>query len=222
MRSTWTWDDRALRRTLNDLIVDLSAVAELRRGDVVCTDAVIHAAESRVLAATGEFIAEVLGPRLLIDTGNPFRAAMLTLTTATAALTADAERALDVVAQDVTGRVIERTEELAAILPEDRWPDKAFTGSAIHLARVAYSAGYTLSPTPYFGAAGLGAQAFWIAGSPTDDTVDVHTCTLAAAEKTGSWDRMVKRPAPPRSATGGRSPARNGTYQAHPMPRRCW
>ncbi|HMS74879.1 acyl-CoA dehydrogenase family protein [Gordonia sp. (in: high G+C Gram-positive bacteria)] len=198
MRSTWTWDDRALRRTLSDLIVDLSAVAELRRGDVVCTDAVIHAAESRVLAATGEFIAEVLGPRLLIDTGNPFRAAMLTLTTATAALTADAERALDVVAQDVTGRVIERTEELAAILPEDRWPDKAFTGSAIHLARVAYSAGYTLSPTPYFGAAGLGAQAFWIAGSPTDDTVDVHTCTLAAAEKTGSWDpALVKTRATP-------------------------
>ncbi|MBS9376405.1 acyl-CoA dehydrogenase family protein [Rhodococcus sp. B50] len=193
MRSTWTWDDRALRRTLSELVTGLTAVRELRLGEVGCPAPVLQAAESRVLAATGEFVAEVLGPRLLVDADNDFRESLLPLVEATGALTADASRALDVLAVDVTGQVIERNESLSTILPEDRWEEKAFGGSAANLARVGYSAGYTLSDHDYFAAAGLGAQAYTIAGSPIDHRIDVDRSTLAAAEKTGSWDPALVR-----------------------------
>lgn len=197
MRSTWTWDDRALRRALSELLVDLAAVRELRVGDVECAAAVLETAESRVLAAAGEFVAEVLGPRLLADTGNPFREALLPLVSATSSLWSAAERALDTVATDVTGRVIERNESLATNLPEDKWAERAFDASPFGLAKVSYSAGYSLSTTDYFASAGLAAQAFRIAASPTE-SIELERSTLAAAEKTGSWDpALVKTRATP-------------------------
>ncbi|MEU1526566.1 acyl-CoA dehydrogenase family protein [Nocardia rhamnosiphila] len=193
MRSTWTWDDRALRRRLSELLTGLTAVGQLRSGKVECPRPALDAAEARVLASAGEFVAEVLGPRLLADAGNPFRAQLLPLVRATGELTAEASKAIDTLAVDVTGQVIERDEELSGILPEDKWEAKAFGSKATGLARVAYSAGYTLSRTDYFPAAGLGAQAFTVAGSPTDDSVELRRCTLAAAEKSGSWDPALVR-----------------------------
>ncbi|WP_406276646.1 acyl-CoA dehydrogenase family protein [Nocardia sp. NBC_00881] len=193
MRSTWTWDDRALRRRLSELLTGLTAVRELRVGEVGCPAPALDAAEARVLAAAGEFVAEVLGPRLLADAGNAFREPLLPLVRATGELTAQATRALDTLAVDVTGHVIERNEALTSILPEDKWEAEAFGSHATGLARLAYSAGYTLAQTDWFPAAGLGAQAFAIAGSPTDDSVDVRRSTLAAAEKTGSWDPAMVR-----------------------------
>ncbi|WP_051721265.1 MULTISPECIES: acyl-CoA dehydrogenase family protein [Actinomycetes] len=193
MRSTWTWDDRALRRTLSGLLVELTAIRELRVGEVEFSPGVIEAAEARALATAGEFVAEVLGPRLLIDSGNAYRDVLLPLVLATSDLAAAAERALDQVAVEVTGFVIERNESLSAILPEDRWDAKSFGRSSMGTAQVAYSAGYTISDTDYFAAAGLGAQAYSVAGSPTDDSIDVRRSTLAAAEKTGSWDPALVR-----------------------------
>ena len=193
MRSTWTWDDRALRRRLSELLTALTAVRELRRRDVECPAPVFDAAEARVLADAGEFVAEVLGPRLLADTGNTFRKPLLPLVQATGRLTTEAAQALDMLAVDVTGQVIERNESLAVILPEETWEDKAFAPKATDLAQVAYSAGYTLAGIDYFPAAGLGAQAFSIAESPTDDSVDVRSSTLAVAEKTGAWDPALVR-----------------------------
>ncbi|WP_174183737.1 acyl-CoA dehydrogenase family protein [Nocardia barduliensis] len=193
MRSTWTWDDRALRRKLSELLTGLVAVRELGVGEVESPAAVIDAAEARVLAAAGEFIAEVLGPRLLADAGNAFREPLLPLVRATGDLTAEAARALDTLAVDVTGHVIERNEALTSLLAEDAWEEKAFGPQSTGLARVAYSAGYTLSRTDYFPAAGLGAQAFAVAAAPNDDSVDVRHSTLAAAEKTGSWDPALVR-----------------------------
>ncbi|MBY8863572.1 acyl-CoA dehydrogenase family protein [Nocardia sp. CA2R105] len=94
---------------------------------------------------------------------------------------------------DVTGHVIERNEALSNILPEEEWEDTAFGPDATGPAQVAYSAGYTLAQTDYFAAAGLGAQAFAVAGPPIDDSVDLRHCTLAAAEKSGSWDPALVR-----------------------------
>ncbi|WP_433602369.1 acyl-CoA dehydrogenase family protein [Nocardia sp. CA-135953] len=193
MRSTWTWDDRALRRRSSELLTGLTAVRELQSGRVECPRPVLEAAEARVLAAAGEFVAEVLGTQLLADAGNAFREDLLPLVRATGELTAEAARALDALAVDVTGHVIERNEALTSILPEEQWEENAFGPDATGLARVAYSAGYTLSRTDYFAAAGLGAQAFDVAGSPTSDSVDLRHCTLAAAEKTGSWDPALVR-----------------------------
>jgi alkylation response protein AidB-like acyl-CoA dehydrogenase len=187
MRSTWTWDDRALRRRLSELLVDLTAARELQRGNIECSPHIVTATQCRVLAGVGEFVAEVLGPRLLVTTDNPFRDGLLPLVEATASLTAEADAAVEELAVDVTGCVIERNEDLATILPEEQWATTAFDGP-VGLAQVAYSSGFTLGDTEYFASAGLGAQAFSIAASPTDSSVDVRSCTLAAAERTGSWD----------------------------------
>lgn len=218
MRSTWTWDDRALRRTLGELVTGLTAVRELRVGEVGCPAPVLEAAESRVLAATGEFVAEVLGPRLLVDADNAFRDSLLPLVEATDALTAEASRALDTLAVDVTGQVIERNESLSAVLPEDRWEEKAFSGSAAGLARVGYSAGYTLADRDYFAAAGLGAQAYTIAGSRS---TTASTCTgprwrrqRRRAPGIRHWCEPEQRP----PTAAGNSPVRSGTSPA-PIPR---
>ncbi|MCX4095713.1 acyl-CoA dehydrogenase family protein [Nocardia sp. alder85J] len=193
MRSTWTWDDRALRRRLSELLTGLTAVRELRVGAVGCPASALEAIESRVLAAAGEFVAEVLGLRLLADADNAYREALLPLVAATGELTAEASRAVDTLAVDVTGRVIVRNEGSTSVLPEVEWDTKAFQHDAKALSEVAYAAGYTLTRRDYFPAAGLGAQAFAIASSPTDNSVDVRRSTLAAAEKTGSWDPALVR-----------------------------
>ncbi|WP_338837485.1 acyl-CoA dehydrogenase family protein [Gordonia polyisoprenivorans] len=152
----------------------------------------VDAAEARLLAELGEFIAEVLGPRLLIETGNPFRDNLLPLVAATAELTADADRAIELLAVDIAGHVIERNEDLTTVVTEDQWGSLAFDG-AVGAAKVAYSAGFGLSDTEYFAAAGLGAQALRTAASPTDTSVDLRHSTLAAAEKSGSWDPALVR-----------------------------
>src|SRR5947209_15140496 len=78
MRSTWTWDDRALRRDLSTLLVQLGAAALAG----TCLDAgsaaprALHAA-ARAYAAN--FVAAVLGPKLIADTGNPLRQPFLPL-----------------------------------------------------------------------------------------------------------------------------------------------
>ncbi|WP_405136547.1 acyl-CoA dehydrogenase family protein [Nocardia sp. NBC_01388] len=204
MRSTWTWDDRALRRKLSQLLTGLTAVREIRAGEVECPGAVLDAAEARVLAAAGEFVAEVLGPQLLVDSGNNFREPLLPLVRATGHLIAEAARSLDVLAVEVTGQVIERNETLSTIVPEEQWESTAFGPDATGLAQVAYSAGYTLSQTDYFPSAALGAQVFAITGSPTDDTVNLRRSTLAAAEKTGSWDSALVRTRATAAGTGWR------------------
>ena len=61
----------ALRRRLSDLLVGLTAARELQRGSIECSPNIVTATQCRVLAAAGEFVAEVLGPRLLVTTDNP-------------------------------------------------------------------------------------------------------------------------------------------------------
>ena len=191
MRSTWTWDDRALRRRLSQILVGLAAVRELRVGIADCPAPVIEAAECGVLATAGEFIAEVLGPRLLADAGNPFRDPFLPLVSATSGLVYQAEQALNAISVEVTGHVIERNESLSTILPEAVWSENS--SSARGLAQVAYSAGFTLSSTDYFASAGLAAQAYSVASPSTRDSADLRKATLAAAEESGSWDPALVR-----------------------------
>jgi alkylation response protein AidB-like acyl-CoA dehydrogenase len=66
MRSTWTWDDRALRRDLARLLVALTAVGELTTG----SDA-HRVLRGRTLEEAAAFLAGVLGPRLVADAGHP-------------------------------------------------------------------------------------------------------------------------------------------------------
>jgi len=65
MRSTWTWDDRALRRDLARLLTALRAVGELE------PDGDLHRlVRRRTLHAASAFLASVLGPRVVADAGH--------------------------------------------------------------------------------------------------------------------------------------------------------
>ncbi|WP_458683787.1 acyl-CoA dehydrogenase family protein [Prescottella equi] len=193
MRSTRAIGDRAVRRQLSGILVGLVAARELRAGSVGYPELVVEAAECGVLATVGEFIADVLGPRLLLaDSAYNSCEPLLPLASAASDLFFSRQRALDAIAVEVTGRVIERNETLSAILPESEWDAKAFSHSATELAQVAYSAGYTLSSTDYFASAGLAAQAFGSVSSP-GVRVDLRRATLAAVEESGSWDPGLVR-----------------------------
>jgi alkylation response protein AidB-like acyl-CoA dehydrogenase len=65
MRSTWTWDDRALRRDLARLLTALTAVRELDAGSDIH-----RLVRGRTLEAAAVFLAAVLGPRLIADAGQ--------------------------------------------------------------------------------------------------------------------------------------------------------
>jgi len=68
MRSTWTWDDRALRRDLSALLVEIAA----GRGDVA-HQVIGSALRARGLATGARFVANVLGPHLVADVGSALR-----------------------------------------------------------------------------------------------------------------------------------------------------
>jgi hypothetical protein len=72
MRSTWTWDDRALRRDLSTLLVEIAAA----RGDIG-DEAVARALRACGLATGARFVATVLGPHLVADVGSTFRSQFL-------------------------------------------------------------------------------------------------------------------------------------------------
>lgn len=65
MRSTWTWDDRALRRDLSRLLTGLTAVRELDTGGDLR-----RLVRGRTLQAAAVFLAAVLGPRAIADAGQ--------------------------------------------------------------------------------------------------------------------------------------------------------
>ena len=65
MRSTWTWDDRALRRDLARLLTALQAVGELDAGSDLH-----RLVRRRTLHDAARFLAAVLGPRVIADAGH--------------------------------------------------------------------------------------------------------------------------------------------------------
>ncbi|RHW24007.1 hypothetical protein D0Z08_26840 [Nocardioides immobilis] len=65
MRSTWTWDDRALRRDLTRLLTTLRALGELEPGGDLH-----RLVRSRALHSASGFLAAVLGPRVIADSGH--------------------------------------------------------------------------------------------------------------------------------------------------------
>lgn len=79
MRATWTWDDRALRRDLGELLVDFAATAALnaqayrrmRAGEAPGADrSVAKIMYARNLTRAAHFASDVLGPRIVADTGE--------------------------------------------------------------------------------------------------------------------------------------------------------
>jgi acyl-CoA dehydrogenase len=79
MRATWTWDDRALRRDLSELLVDIMATRHLnaratRRMQAGVTPgpemSVAKLMHAQNLTRAAHFVSHVLGPRIIADTGE--------------------------------------------------------------------------------------------------------------------------------------------------------
>ncbi len=114
MRSTWTWDDRALRRDLSALLVEVAAA----RGDVA-EEAIGTALRARGLAVGARFVANVLGPHLVADVGGTHRAEFLSAATDPAAFDRVATSTRSEV-QSLAGRY------LRAIADRPDYPDESF------------------------------------------------------------------------------------------------
>jgi acyl-CoA dehydrogenase len=79
MRATWTWDDRALRHELGELLVDVLATEHLNAraaraaragatpGPEASVSKLMHAHN---LTKASHFASHVLGPRIIADTGE--------------------------------------------------------------------------------------------------------------------------------------------------------
>ncbi len=191
MRSTWTWDDRALRRDLAILLVDLEAVRSAASDE---TAAQVDTLRARAYSSAARFVAAVLGPKLIADTGNKLRPHFL----AEAIDPAQFDRAATARMAEVRAQALDYASHHIRELdypPESRWQDLAASG-AHGLGAAMRGYGYSLSGSPFFGSMGLAWQTVravigdaTVANDYTEKlAVGSISGTLAAAEQTGSWD----------------------------------
>lgn len=197
MRATWTWDDRALRRDLATLLVDLDAAA----GEYMPAGAdpdVLAALRNRALTSGAHFVSTVLGPKLLVGTGSDWHPDLIdaALDPACFARAADASTAhLHRAGPDYIATHVQSAEHVA----EPSWHGLAIGGS-LGLAEAFRAYGYSLSDAALFGNIGLAWQA--LKATPDSVTAVEYADRLeqgaicaafAAAEMTGSWDPALVR-----------------------------
>lgn len=196
MRSTWTWDDRALRRDLSELLVDLDA-ARLVGEDVGAHDAIGRRLCASAHADAARFAAAVLGPKLIADTGNPLRDRYVEFASDRARFTRQAHAATrDVQAQ----RYFSSHIDVVDYAPESTWQKLVASEGATGLGTALRAYGYRFGDSAFFASTALACQA----------VSDLRSCeaavdyagqlqsgdlvgTLAAAEESGSWDPALVR-----------------------------
>jgi alkylation response protein AidB-like acyl-CoA dehydrogenase len=193
MRATWTWDDRALRRDLAALLVDLSAAEQAAAwgGAGVRAETLRH----RALSFGAEFVAAVLGPKLIAETSNPAftRYAEFALERATFARAASA-RLTQVTAQSAEYAA----HHLGVKYPsESSWAALVSADGARGLAKAMRAYGFRLSTSHFFATAGLVWQMLRAVEGETPYLKDIEngaiSATLAAAEVSGGWDPALVR-----------------------------
>ena len=192
MRSTWTWDDRALRRDLSALLVELSAA----RGDVT-DDAIAAALRAGGLATGARFVANVLGPHLVADVGSPLRSQFLSAATELAIFgrTASMRRSdVEPLAEDYLRTISEKVD----YPDESSWLSTATADGADGLGEVMRGYGYSLATAPLLGNVVLAWQTLRVLGAEGAEYAERIArgeirATLAAAEKSGSWDPALVR-----------------------------
>ncbi len=193
MRSTWTWDDRALRRDLAALLVDLESAR-------TCRDPAIGAALYAEALHTGaHFAATVLGPKLIANTGNPLRERYLHAAADPAALNRTSANARAATADAAADYVTTQASAIEHPL-ETQWRQLVADSGATGLAVALRAYGNTLSDSNFFASFGLAWQMLdtitksehgaALAQRLLDGGIDA---TLAAAEHTGSWDPVLVR-----------------------------
>ncbi len=207
MRATWTWDDRALRRDLSQLLVDLAAAraVEVTLPKALAAAVPVHRLlRWRNLERAGRFLSHVLGPRLVADTGqsNTFELAEAVLAVPSLRLPAAEHRAaLLAVAEYVLDG------SAAADPAPPAHPGTAIPvahggagGGPRGIAAVLQGLGADPAPSPFLATAVLAGYAL-LACRDVDAHADLLaaiasgtvTATLAAAERGGSWDPALVR-----------------------------
>lgn len=196
MRSTWTWDDRALRRHLATVLVDLEAARSAQGGDATAHAETLRA---RALISGANFVGAVLGPHLIADAGNPLRHDFLAGTLYVAGFARTAASAFDRVRACAGAYAARHVNVDHPAQPT--WVSMISQEGPRGLAAAMRACGYTLSNSDLFANAALA----WQALRAIDDTdVDVSgyikeienasmTATLAVAERSGSWDPALVR-----------------------------
>jgi hypothetical protein len=196
-RSTWTWDDRAVRRDLAALLVDLDAA----RAAAVTGDTAGHAdaLRARALVSGASFIAVVLGANLIADTGNRLRHQFV----AHALNRGDFARAASSALRDVRAHAVAYLAEAAGVdyPPESSWLPLLSTAGQDGLGKAMRAYGHGLSASAFFGNGGLAWQTLGVVGDDSDSATSYIkaleagqiSCTLAVAEQGGSWDPALVR-----------------------------
>lgn len=204
MRSTWTWDDRALRRDLAALLVDLAAARASR------DSAMAETLLARGLHTGAQFSASVLGPKLIADTGNPLRRNYLEAAADPAEFARRAAQSLrsataatdSYIAEHITG---------VPYAPQSRWRELVAAEGTTGLAEAMRAYGHSLCDSAFFATFGLAWQMLTaitrseLAGDYARQLVAGElTATLAAAEQTGSWDPVLVKTRATTSENGWR------------------
>lgn len=197
MRSTWTWDDRAIRRDLAALLVDVDAARAA--ADTDDTAVLAEALHDRALLSGAAFIETVLGANLIADTGNPLRSRFLThalnrgvfARAAASALAGARERAANYLARAASAEYPRETTWLALLS----------TTGLQGLADAMRGYGHQLSASPFFGSAGLAWQTLAAVDTGSETQAGylkgiesgAISGALAVAEQGGSWDPALVR-----------------------------
>ena len=189
MRSTWTWDDRALRRDLSSLLVDVAAA------NGVTDEAIARTLRARSLAAGARFAADVLGPHLIADAGSARRHEFVAA--------AIDPTAFDRAGTAAHGEVRSRTTDYLSTLSEAEYAEestwlKLATAQDAGLGTAMRAYGYSLSTTPLLSNIGLAWQSLRALGADgTEYRERIESgelrATLAGAEHSGSWDPTLVR-----------------------------
>jgi alkylation response protein AidB-like acyl-CoA dehydrogenase len=197
MRSTWTWDDRALRRDLSRLLVDLGA-AQLIAGDSAFP-AFGEWMAARAHADGASFVATVLGPKLIADTGNPLRPHYLDMALNGTEFAKQAHRAATAAADSASDYLRTRLADVDYAAEGD-WTALVRDSGAEGLGAAMRAYGRARSDSPFFGAMALAWQAVdGVARSEEAASLAQRLLageivgTVAAAEQTGSWDPALVR-----------------------------
>jgi alkylation response protein AidB-like acyl-CoA dehydrogenase len=196
MRSTWTWDDRALRRDLAVLLVDVDAAdAAAKSDDSSQGQARARTLRARALSSAARFVAAVLGPKLIADTGNPLRDHFLSASVDPGSFDRAAAADFASVRDDAAAYVAAVTKELE-YPSEATWMDLLRAEGTTGLSAALRGYGNSLSDSSFFGNVGLAWQTLCAVSRDSDKATEYAdqiaagsiSATLAAAEQTGSWD----------------------------------
>jgi alkylation response protein AidB-like acyl-CoA dehydrogenase len=201
MRSTWTWDDRALRRDLAVLLVDLDAAAAAATSDdspqAQNRALTLHA---RALSSAARFVATVLGPKLIADTGNPLRERFLAETIDPAQFDRAAAAGFASVRDEAPAYIAAATQQ-SEYPSASTWMDLVRADGESGLGAALRGYGHALSDSPFYGDMGLAWQTLRAVSRDSGTAVEYAdriaagtiSATLAAAEQTGSWDPALVR-----------------------------